>query len=187
MKNLVILLLAVGIVSCSSIKTSYDIDKSVDFTKFKTYGYSEDALNLPVQELNKNRVFNAIDRELTSRGLTKSDNPDVLIDLHVRTEQKTEATATTSGTGMYGGYYGGYYGRYGYGGGFSTTTINYENYIEGTLFIDVVETAANKIVWQGRGTKTVDESASPQKRENNINNGIKSIFALYPVKPVAKK
>jgi hypothetical protein len=64
MKNLLILLLAVGIVSCSSVKVSYDIDKSVDFTKYKTYGYSEDALKLPVQELNRNRVFTAVDREL---------------------------------------------------------------------------------------------------------------------------
>jgi hypothetical protein len=186
MKNLLILLLAVGIVSCSSVKVSYDIDKSADFTKYKTYGYSEDALKLPVQELNRNRVFNAIDRELAARGLSKSDNPDVLIDLHVRTEQKTEATATTTGTGMYGGYYGGYYGRYGYGGGFSTTTVNYNDYIEGTLFIDVVDKAQEKIVWQGRGTKTVDEDASPEKRDKNINEGIKSIFATYPVKPVKK-
>jgi hypothetical protein len=187
MKNLLILLLVVGIASCSSVKVSYDIDKSADFTKFKTYGYTEDALKLPVQELNRNRVFSAIDRELAARGLSKSDNPDVLIDLHVRTEQKTEATATTTGTGMYGGYYGGYYGRYGYGGGFSTTTIDYNNYIEGTLFIDVVDKAQEKIVWQGRGTKTVDEDASPEKRDKNINEGIKSIFATYPVKPAAKK
>lgn len=183
MRNLLIFLLTVGIASCSSVKVSYDIDKSVDFTTFKTYGYSEDAQKLPVQQLNRNRVFTAIDRELTSRGLSKSDNPDVLIDLHVRTEHKTEATATTNGTGMYGGYYGGYYGRFGYGGGFRTTTINYDEYIEGTLFIDVVDNAQGKIVWQGRGTKTIDEDASPEKRDANINNGIKAIFKTYPVKP----
>lgn len=188
MRNLLIFLLTVGIASCSSVKVSYDIDKSVNFTKFKTYAYSEDAKNLPVQELNRNRVFTAIDRELAARGLSKSDNPDVLIDLHVKAEQKTEATATTTGTGMYGGYYGGYYGRYGYGGGFSTTTIDYNNYVEGTLFIDVVDVqGGNKIVWQGRGTKTVDEDASPEKRDANINDGIKSILATYPVKPIEKK
>jgi|JI91814BRNA_FD_contig_121_335564_length_1158_multi_2_in_0_out_0_1 hypothetical protein len=183
MKNLFIFLLAVGIVSCSSVRTSYDIDKSVDFTKYKTYGYSEDALKLPVQELNRNRVFNAVDRELAARGLTKSDNPDLLIDLHARAEQKTEATATTTGTGagMYGRYGGPW--RYGYGGGFTTTTVDYNNYVEGTLFVNVVDKAQDKIVWQGRGTKTLDETASPQKRESNINNGIKAIFAQYPVKP----
>ena len=182
MKNLIILLLAVGIISCSSVRTSYDIDKSVDFTKFKTYGYTEDALKLPVQDLNKDRIFTAVDRELTSRGLTKSDTPDLLIDLNVKAEQKTEATATTTGTGMYGGPW-----RYGYGGGFTTTSIDYNNYIEGTLFVNAIDRSTEKIVWQGRGTKTVDETASPQKRENNINNGIKAIFAQYPVKPAAKK
>lgn len=89
--------------ACSSLKVTYDYDSQTDFTKFKTYAYSEDALKLPVGDLNRDRVFAAIDRELAAKGFSKSDNPDVLIDLHVRAEQKTEAVANTTGPGYYGG------------------------------------------------------------------------------------
>ena len=96
-------------------------------------------------------------------------------------EQKRTATATTSGGGMYGGYG---YGRYGYGGGFSTTTVNYDDYTEGTLFINVVDRSTEKIVWQGRGTKTLNENASPEKREANIKNGVSLIYQKFPIKKV---
>ncbi len=163
--------------SCSSIQVSYDYDSQADFAKYKTYAFSEDSKNLPVNELIRDRILKAVETEMAAKGFTPADNPDVLVDMHVRAEQKTEATAHTSGPGGYG-----YYGRYGYGGGFSTTQISYNDYIEGTLFINLVDRSTEKIVWQGRGTKTVDENASPEKREANVNNGVKQIFYKYPPK-----
>lgn len=180
MKTRLLLIVTIALAACSSITTSYDYDKTVDFTKYKTYNFSEEAKKFAIQELNRNRLLAAIDHEMTARGFTKSDNPDVLVDLMGKMEQKRTATATTSGTGMYGGYG---YGRYGYGGGFSTTTVNYDDYTEGTLFINVVDRSTEKIVWQGRGTKTLDENASPERREANINNGVKMIYQKFPIKP----
>ena len=168
-----------------SIKVTYDYDGQADFAKYKTYAFSEDALKLPVNDLNRDRVLKAVETEMAAKGFTKSDNPDVWIDLHIKAEKKTEATATTTGTGMYGGgYYGGPW-RYGYGGGFSTTQINYNDYIEGTLFVNMVDKSTEKIVWQGRGTKTLDEDATTEKREANIKTGVNKIFTKYP--PAKKK
>ena len=181
MKTRLLFVLMIALVACSSITTSYDYDKTVDFTKYKTYDFSEEAKKFGIQELNRNRLLAAIDNEMTARGFTKSDNPDVLVDLMGKMEQKRTATATTSGGGMYGGYG---YGRYGYGGGFSTTTVNYDDYTEGTLFINVVDRSTEKIVWQGRGTKTLNENASPEKREANIKNGVSLIYQKFPVKKV---
>ncbi|HEX6223593.1 MAG TPA: DUF4136 domain-containing protein [Chryseolinea sp.] len=177
MKTKLLFVLAIGLVACSSITTSYDYDKTVDFTKYKTYNFTPEALKLGVQELNRERLIAAIDREMTSRGFTKADNPDALIDLLGKMEEKRTATATTSGGGMYG------YGRYGYGGGFSTTQVNYNDYTEGTLFINFIDRASEKIVWQGRGTKTLSETATPEKRERNINEGVSMIYQKFPVKP----
>jgi hypothetical protein len=184
MKKIFFILLTLFAVGCSSLSVTYDYDGQADFAKYKTYAFTEDAVKLPINDLNRDRVHKAVETEMAAKGFTKSDNPDVLVDLHVRAEQKTEATATTSGSGMYGGYYGGP-GRYGYGGGFSTTQINYNDYIEGTLIVDIIDKSTEKIVWQGRGTKTVDESATAEKREANINSGVKMIFAKYP--PAKKK
>jgi hypothetical protein len=165
------------VMACSSIQTSYDYDKTTDFTKYKTYAYTPEATNFGPNQLTGDRILAAIDREMAARGFTKSDNPDVLIDLHAKLEQKQDATATTTGPGMYGTPW-----RYGYGAGFSTTQINVNTYTDGTLFINMVDKASEKLVWQGRGTKTLDENASPEKKETNINNGVKAIFEKYPVK-----
>jgi len=177
MKRIVFVFCLAVLTACSSLKVTYDYDGQADFTKYKTYSFTEDALKLPVQQLNRDRLLNAIETELAAKGFTKSvDNPDVWIDLHVKAEEKMEATATTSGTG----YRGGYYGRYGYGGGFSTTHVDYNKYVEGTLFVDMVDKASQKIVWQGRATKTIDEDVSAEKREQNINYAVKQIFSKYP-------
>ncbi len=177
MKKLITIGLLASMMACSTTKVSYDYDKQADFSQYQTYSYSEAATDLPIQELNQARLLRAIDQEMTARGFTKSESPDVLVDLHVRAEQKRDATATTT-------YNGGMYGnpwRWGYGGGFSTTQVNVNEYVEGTLFINVVDTEMEKIVWQGIGTKTLSEDISPEKREENINKAVSKIFENYPV------
>ena len=180
MKKTFIIFFAILVAACSSIKVSYDYDGQADFAKYKTYAFSEDALKLPIGDLNRDRVLKAVETELAAKGFTKSDNPDTWVDLHVKAEQKMDATATTTPTYGYGGPW-----RYGYGGGFSTTQIDYNQYIEGTLFVNLVDKSTEKIVWQGRATKTLDEDASAEKREANINSAVKQIFTKYP--PAKKK
>ena len=162
--------------ACSSIDVSYDYDKEANFTSYKTYGYTPEALALGIGDLNRDRLLKAIDAEMTARGFTKSDSPDALVDLIVKAQERTQATATNTG---------GYYGRYGWGGGMSTTTINYDQYVDGTLFVNFIDKSTEKMVWQGRATKTLDESASPEKKETNIKNAVKMIFAKFPVKAAA--
>lgn len=178
MKKLVILVsFLIAAASCSTIKVSSDFDRTAGFASYKTYAFTAEALNLPLDDINKNRVLNAVEAELTAKGFTKvADDPDVLIDINIKAVQQTTATASTSGTG---GYYGRGY-RYGYGGGFSTTTINYDTYTDGTMFIDMIDAQKQQLVWQGRGTKTLDPDASPQKREDNIDYAVKQIFTKYP-------
>jgi hypothetical protein len=176
MKNLLLFAcLMVIAASCSSIKVSSDFDKPAGFTSYKTYAFTPEALALPLDDINRNRLLGAIEKELAAKGFTKSDNPDVLIDVKIKT--KTQQTATATNTGGYG-YGAGY--RYGYGGGFSTTYINYDTYVDGTLFIDMIDATKKQLVWQGRGTKTIEEDASQQRREENINYAVKQIFVKYP-------
>ncbi|MFN3841145.1 MAG: DUF4136 domain-containing protein [Cyclobacteriaceae bacterium] len=177
MKKYLLIILALSGTACSSLKVTYDYDRQADFAKYKTYAFSEDSQKMPVNDLNRNRLLAAVEKEMTAKGFSKSDSPDVLVDMHVKKEEKVDATATTISPGFRG-----YYGRYGYGGGFSTTSINYNEYIEGTLFVNLVDVAKQQIVWQGRATKTLDENASAEKREKNINYAVQQIFMRYPPK-----
>lgn len=178
MKHVLFIVMVLIMASCSSVKVAYDYDKQADFTKYKTYAFTEDVAKLAVDELNRGRIISAVETELAAKGFTKSDNPDVLIDIFVTAKKRTEAVANTSGG--YGGY--GRYGRYGYGGGFATTTVSYNDYVDGTLLINMVDKSTEKIAWQGRGTRTIDEDASASKREQNINYAVKQIFTNYPPK-----
>jgi hypothetical protein len=171
------LLILLGASCSSSVSVTSDYDKLADFAKYKTYAFSQEALKLPIGDLNQARVIAAVETEMAAKGFSKSENPDIIVDILVKAQEKVDATATTSGTGYYGGYGG---MRYGYGGGFTTTSINYDEYIEGTMFITFVDVSTQKIVWQGRGTKTIDEDANADKREANINAAIKAIIAEYP-------
>lgn len=159
---------------CSSLRVTYDFDTHSDFSAYKTYAISEDYDVLPLDEFNKQRLLDAIDKQMVAKGFTKSENPDVLIDMHLITKQKTEAYATTVGVSQ------GYYGRYGYAGGFSTTQVNYHDYVEGALVINMVDFDKEKIVWQGHAVKKLDENASPQQKQRNIDYVVQSIFSRYP-------
>ena len=165
--------------SCSTVKVSSDFDKTANFAAYKTFTYTDETLAMPIDDINRNRVLNLVTAEMAAKGFTKSDaNPDVWIDINIKTKTQQTATASTTGTGGYGYRYG----RYGYGGGFSTTTINYDTYTDGTMFIDMIDAAKKQLVWQGRGTKTLEEDASQKRREENLAYAIKQIFTQYPPK-----
>jgi hypothetical protein len=172
MKKVVFLFLMAGTISCSSIKVVSDYDREADFTKYKTYSMGENNLTEAIGQLNSDRVMKALIAELEKKGFTKSDSPDMIVDVFVKTQKKVQATAYN--TGGYG------YGRYGYGGGFSTTHVNYDEYTDGTMFINFIDKATEKIVWQGTGSKTLDENAGASKRESAITYSIGQIMTQYP-------
>lgn len=171
--------------SCSTIRVTTDYDSSANFEAYKTFAFTDEALNLNIDELNRNRLLRAIETELTARGFTRSESPDVLLDLNVKTEEKNKTTTTTTTTPVFYGRLGRYYGpgyRYGYGAGFTNTQIDYETYIDGTLFIDMIDAGKKQLVWQGRGTGAINTDESQKTKEENINNAVRQIFMQYPYK-----
>lgn len=179
MKKLISLFLIISAFSCSTIKVAYDYDKQADFAKYKTYTISTETMQMTaVNQLNRDRIIAAAESQMVAKGFTKASVPasaDVILDIRVKGKEVQTATATTSGG--YGGY--GRY-RWGYGGGFSTTQVNYDSHTEGTMYVTLVDAATEKIAWQGTGTKTLSENANAQKREENIDYALSEIFKNYP-------
>jgi len=174
MKKLLVIPILAAFMACSTVKVSYDYDRQADFSKYKTYAISEETTKMSLNQLDRDRIINAAKTEMTAKGFTEAGNPDVILDLRVKGQEVQTATATTTGSPY------GYRYRWGYGGGFATTTVNYDSYVEGTIFITLVDKTTEKIVWQGTGTGTVNEKATPEKREENINSAVKQIFTNYP-------
>ena len=160
--------------SCSQVMVSYDYDKNMNFSGFKTYGWRDMQRTVEMNDLVVNRVQDAVDRELQVKGFRQvPESPDFFIALHISTQQKLDITDWGYGTGA---YWGRGYG-YGYGG------ITSRDYQEGTLIIDIIDTAENELVWRGSATGIVDPGLSPEKRTQEINNAVARILEKFPPPP----
>ncbi|MCK4745418.1 MAG: DUF4136 domain-containing protein [Bacteroidales bacterium] len=173
--------------SCSGIKVVSDVDPTIDWSNFKTYeyfGWAEESDKI-LNRFDKERIENAFGEEFKKRGLEYVESGgDMIVTLFIVVEQKKEATAHTTNMG---GYYGGYYGYgpgYGWGSGHSTTTISEYSYAVGTLVVDVFDAKDEKLIWEGIGTKTVDED--PATRDKTIPKSVQMIMSHFPIKPLAE-
>ncbi|MCU0419211.1 MAG: DUF4136 domain-containing protein [Cyclobacteriaceae bacterium] len=173
LKKLSVLVLGTIALSCSSIKTTYDYDRAVDFVRYKTYGFTQEARAIPVNELVSKRVLSGIRKSMEGKGLRESDNPDLLVDLGIKTETKQQTTATSAN---FSGFYG---RRWSVGTGFSSTQFNTTDYTEGTLVISLVDAATQALVWVGQGTSTVTEKTTQQHK---LEAGIEKILKRFPPK-----
>lgn len=188
--GLVAAILAVGLSSCDSLKVTHDYDKTVDFTKYKTfefYGWTENS-NQYIPPNDQVLIEDAFANEFYKRGLSiDMDGADLIISLFIVTERKTEQTAHTTGYG--GGYgYGGYHGYgpgYGWGGGYSSTYVTTTNYAVGTLIVSVFDKKEERLIWEGTANKEIEKD--PNRRIKTIPYVVSKIMATYPVPPASVK
>ena len=169
-------------VNYTDAQVNSDYDKTVDFSKYKTFTFKgwEKNSDQQLNDLDKNRILDAFKSEFDSRGLkADNDNPDMAVTLFIVLDDKTNTTAYTNYTGGMG--YGAGWG-YGAGMGSSTTSVSTYDYVEGTLVIDFYDEETKKLIWQGTLEDTVNEK--PKKREKSIPKNVAKLMKNYPVKPL---
>lgn len=170
MKNFLILFLCAGAMSCSSTKIVFNYDKGVDFTEFKSYKFTDDDLEEAIGSFNRERILTGLENELSSKGLTKSAEPDLFVNAHIKAQRKSEVDAASQ-VG---------YGSLGWQTANSAAYLKYDEYTEGYLFITIAEYKTETIIWQGAGSKVIDEGATEEEREKNIAEIIQQIMVNYP-------
>ena len=175
--------IAIMLASCASKPTiQSDYDHTIDFTGYKTYGFFNP---MGIENANYSSIYgsifrDAISKEMESRGYTQSDNPDLMINVSGRLQDKTKVT-TTSDPYMGGGYYGYRGGRYGTWGGYGYgTSTHVSNYTEGTVNVDMVDHELKRMVWEGVAVGRINEKRTNDETRTNIYAGIKEMFAGYP-------
>lgn len=187
--NIGLLLVIIFSVSCSDLTVKSDYDKEVDFTKYKTfeyYGWAEESDKI-LNRFDKERIEKSFAVEFKKRGLEFVENGgDMVVSLFIVVDQKTSTTAYTNHYNMGGYGYGpgwGWYGGYGgMGMGTSSTTYSEQDYLVGTLVVDVFDRAEKKLIWQSVGQKTVDEN--PNSREKKSDKTAAAIMRPFPIKPL---
>lgn len=172
MKTFKFILLALLFVSCGTI-VNYDYEKSTDFTQYKTYDYFSD-MKTGLSELDNKRLIRAIDAKLETMGLTRSENPDFLID--IQSQDVMNRNNSTVGVGAGGGGRGGF-------GGVSVGIPLGGNQNTREIIIDFVDKSQNeKLFWQAVSESSYKQNASPEKREATFAKLVEKIFEGYPPK-----
>lgn len=170
MKNiLLILTLSVVLNSCATIDVATDYDREVNFDKYQTYAFFKPGIDqAEISDLDKKRILRAIDFELSQKGMTKSENPDLLISIFTQTKEKVNVYQNNFGYGWgWNPYFWG-----GVGGVSSYTSV------EGTLFIDLIDEERNELVWQGLGTDVLSQNM--ERKEEKIREIVKEILEEFP-------
>ena len=154
-------------------KVQVDVDKTVNFANFKTYSWAAGtaARNPFVSKL----IVEAIERELSSRGLTKSDdNPDFKVTVMAAVGMDLQAIGPTWNNVNYRTW-GGY-----------TNPAAMATIPTGTLIIDLVETKNNYSVFRGVAKETLNSgptanaAADAKSVEKVVNKAVSKIFKKYP-------
>lgn len=162
--------------SCSSVKVYTDYDKKVDFDQYKTFAFYKTGIDkAEISDLDKKRIMLAIEQTMLSKGFTKSEKPDVLVNIFTKARQQVDVNTFNNGWG-YGWGWG--WNPYMWGGNTSVNT-----YTEGTLFIDLIDAKKKELVWQGEGEGVLTKDM--EKKDARIQEFVSKILAKYP--PEKKK
>lgn len=175
--SLISIVVAVFASACAPVvKVSFDYDRSVNFSTYKTYSMYEVKVTGNVNKLNQERIEKYVRMEMSKRGYVENNiNPDLKVNAVTVLKNKRGISASTS---YYG--YSGFYRPYAWGvpvaGNTSVSTYDYK---DGSLVIDVIEAKANKMIWTGSAVAEVYNQ--PKNPEEVIRTTIAKIMAGYPV------
>jgi uncharacterized protein DUF4136 len=167
-----VVILSAVIFYCSGIGQAqdvhYDFVQGTDFSKFKTYRLAEIPGNSHPNQILDGQIKQAIEMQLATKGLAKTDNENA--DLVVTYQTAVNEQRQWNAYGMGGGW--------GWGGGMATATSSTIDI--GTMVIDIYDASAQKLIWRGVATKTIDPSKNPEKNLERLNKGIAKLLKHYP-------
>ena len=166
---------------CSSVRVSQDFRPETDFAGFGAYRWEQTTTD-PNDPLTDERIRNAIDRNLSTMGLTAENGsgtaaPDLLVSYRYTIRPVIESTGTGTDVGFGGFWGGGLFGGFGVGTGRDVRTR-----YEGVLNIYMKDARNGWTVWQGKGTHMVEEHWEPAKRTERINELVDKVMAQFPPK-----
>jgi len=171
---------ALLLAACESTpKISSQTAPQVDMARYHTYGFmpklstDEGAYTSITTQLMKD----AVGHQLAARGLTMSDNPDLLVNFIHKGKDKVEGHTDPRVGVSYG------HGPWGWGGwgvGVGLGSSDVRSVREETLTVDLVDRGTNTLVWSGSAEyrPTDKDKSNPKAR---IDDSVTRIFGRYPV------
>lgn len=163
------LVLLFFVASCSTIRVTTDYDTSADFSKYKSFAFYKKGIDkAEISDLDKRRILKAVESEMLAKGFTKSEEPDLLVNIFAKSTQRVDVYNNNFYYGWHPWYYGPNFG----------TQIS--KYTEGTLFIDLIDANKKELAWQGIGSGGLSTYGNVAKKEEKIKEFVAEIMEQYP-------
>lgn len=149
-------------------------DRSVDFSKFKTYGV--DPIDNAAKPMLQLAIQGAIEHDLTRLGLTKvASNPDLYVQMYGAIDNDITAHYHDP---IYGGYIppinSGVTLWHNIPGTVTTVVIH-----KGQLVVDLIDANRKQLVW--RGVAKLKLSDQRDEVLDQVNTAVETMFQQYPV------
>jgi hypothetical protein len=178
-KFIPILVFAILLSSCSSVRVAADYDREANFDQYKTFAFFKPGIDkAEISDLDKRRILRAIEAELMAKGMTKSENPDMLVSIFTKSNQRVDVYNNAWG---FGGWGWGGFNRWGWGWGpgFGWAGNNVSTRTEGMLFIDLIDASKKELIWQGSGTGYL-VTRNVEKKEARIKEFVAKTMEQFP-------
>jgi len=151
-------------------KVDVDWDRDADFSKFKTYAWTES--KHPAHGLWAQRVMDGVDAKLAAAGLKKVDasaHPDLEVVYNAGIKEHTVVEDYDYG-------YRPWWGWYGPRPQYSTSYVEKQ----ATLIVDLVDNSNKMMVWRSVARDTLADSSD--KNLKTFNKTLDKMFKSFPPK-----
>jgi hypothetical protein len=171
--------ITIALVGCQTTPTiRTQIAPDANLAQYHTYDYFE---KLGTDKhgyttITTRDIQMAVDREMRGRGFVRGPSPDILINLNISKQDKTQSV----GGPDYGVGFGGWRRGFGYGGWGGWGGDEIETVTEGTLTIDLVNRSRNELIWTGSATRVLNAKILDQPKPA-IDQAVKLIFERFPI------
>ncbi len=176
--SLLSLVLILIVSSCASVRVASDYDRQANFNEYKSYAFFKPGIDkAEISDLDKKRILRAIEADMSAKGFTKSQNPDVLVSIFTKTQENVNVYQNNFGFGPGWGYGWGWSPWY-WGGGAGLGFNSVSRVTEGTLYIDLIDAAKKELIWQGMGTSALTRDV--ERKQEKMNEIVTAILEKYP-------
>ena len=165
------------------VKVGYD--KSVDFSRYKTYTLAEPGMP-PTRPMLYASVVGLIEHELKNRGLQRTDKDgDLILFPAGGMEFGINTAAATPVLSTYGGTPASFNATMWTGSG-GTANLTSSYVPQGTLQLQFVDRSTNQIIWNGTVSEKLDVERKKESLER-IDKAIAKLINQFPPKAASSK
>ena len=148
-------------IGCDRTKTAYhsvnyDYDVNVDFTRIETYDWVSLPGTLRIEQMNRIRIQDIVDKKLDAKGLKISPrNPDVFLVMYGGNRKEVDLTVM----------------------------MDYEVYAVGRLKLALYDAESNDEIWWAETRADLFHHMTPEEKDRVIAFAVHRILDYYPPIP----